>query len=187
MRPPRFVSIMSPPPGGFVFETHGERVTGRCFDEIAPKVRGLMAKYGIAGTAEAAVAGYMCPRLGPAAHAFCAGEFSASDDVGRHEAVDNCEPYYSRQVAPFDVIERRLARCMTCPRHFRGWCLTCTGHHQRILNGFRGRRPALPVDRGTGVCTCARAYEAAVASVEYAPEEKIWEGAPETCWRISDV
>lgn len=184
----RFDNPYASPPGGkFFFEANGERVEGRCFQEIAPKVRSLMAKYKIPGTAELVLAEYMCPRIGPAANWFCTGAFKRSDDIRAIEALDNCKPYYSRRLAPFDVVERRLERCLSCPKHFRGWCMSCVGHLDRISAGFKGARTELPIDRGTGVCTCARAYEAAIASVEYGKDEKVWEGVPDTCWRLEDV
>lgn len=184
----RFQNPYASPPGGmFFFEHEGERVTGRCFQEIAPKVRRLMEKYSIPGTAELVLAEYMCPRMGPAANWFCVGKFDRSTDIRSVEAMDNCKPYFAKPLAPFDKVERRLERCMACPKHFRGWCLTCTGHYERMMRGFRGMRTELPIDRGTGVCLCARAYEAAVASVEYGDADKVWEGVPDTCWRKNDV
>jgi len=184
----RFENPYAAPPGGkFFFEHEGERVEGRCFQEIAPKVRKLMDKYSIPGSAELVLAEYMCPRLGAGASWFCKGQFQASNDVRSTEALDNCKPYYGKTLAAFDVVERRLEKCLACPKHFRGWCLTCTGHYNHMMLGFRGQRTELPIDRGTGVCLCARAYEAAIASVEYGKDDKIWEGVPDTCWRKEDV
>lgn len=185
---PMFVNPHAAPPGGlFFYELEGERVEGRCFQEIAPKVRKLMEKHGLRGSAELEIAAYMCPRIGPAASWFCKGKFDGSTDIRSKEAIDNCAPYYRKELVPFDVMERRLERCLACTQHFRGWCLTCTGHYNHMQLGFRGKRSELPIDRGTGVCKCARAYEAAIAAVKYGKDEKIWEGVPDNCWRKEDV
>lgn len=160
---------------------------GRNIQEICSKIRPVMARLGIPGTAEEIVAAYMCPRLGPTGSWFCKGEFKDSNAVREREALENSEPYCARKVVPFDVIEERLQKCLACQQHYRGWCLTCNGHLDRVINGFGGSRPRLPEDVGTGVCKCARAYEMAIASVEYKKGEKIWEGVPETCWRNTDV
>lgn len=160
---------------------------GRNLQEICAKVRPAMVALGIPGTAEETVAAYMCPRLGPTGSWFCKGTFEHSDAVRAIEALENSERYFGMKVVPFDIIDARLAKCLACRKHFRGWCLTCNGHLDRVLRGFGGSRPRLPRDIGTGVCTCARAYEMAIASVEYGEKDAKWEGVPETCWRNADV
>lgn len=179
-----FRNVNIAPRGGFFYETHGEKVSAPTYVQIEPKVRALMRKYGIPGTVEQAVAGYMCPRI-PEAASLCTGPVSrAADYVMPREAMANAEKAAAgRHVVPFDEIERRLRVCLSCPKHTREYCVTCTGHMQRIMLLFNGRRPSVPEDRGSGICRCARAYEAALASVEYGPGDKVWDGAPETCWR----
>lgn len=185
---PRFANPYAIPPGGkFFCEVAGKMYEGRNLQEICSKVRPAMVRAGIRGTAEELIAAYMCPRLGPTGSWFCKGDFKDSDAVRSSEAIDNSLPYGSRRVVPFDVIEKRLAICMACQKHYRGWCLTCNGHLDRVISCFNGSRPRLPEDVGTGVCKCARAYEMAIASVEYPENERIWEGVPETCWRKHDV
>lgn len=185
---PRFANPYAVPPGGkFFCELNGRKYEGRNLQEICAKVRPAMVAFGIPGTAEEIIAAYMCPRLGPGGSWFCKGDFENSNSVRSGEALENSEPFFKRRLVPFDVIERRIARCMECRQHYRGWCLTCTGHLDRILSGFGGSRPRLPQDIGTGVCKCARAYEMAIASVDYDVGEKVWEGVPEDCWRLRDV
>lgn len=181
-----FHNVNIVPPGGYFCEIHGERVTGRTFIEIEPKVRALMHKYNIPGLPESVVAAYMCPKLDDPGR-FCRGEVVPVAHTRAKEAFENSIPYTKKHVVPFDKIERREALCTKCPMHQRHWCPTCSGHPARLSDMFGGKRPDLPVDKVTGVCECAKAYEYAVTSVEYGKDEKIWEGAPETCWRYNDV
>lgn len=185
---PRFANKYSVPPGGkFFCEIGGRMYEGRNFDEICGKVRPILAASGSKESAEDVIAAYMCPRLGPSGSWFCKGDFKDSDAVREHEAMENSERFFGLRVVPFDVIQKRLERCLACREHCRAWCITCNGHLTRVVTGFGGSRPELPIDRGTGVCRCARAYESAIASVDYPDGWTIWEGVPETCWRNADV
>lgn len=183
-----FKDVNNPPPGGlWFFETHGERVFGRTYLEIEPKVTALMVKYGIPGDPESVLAAYMCPRI-PNAGAYCKGTGIPKPHTGPQDAMRNSEPYCRRQVVSFDEIERRLRICAGCPKHSRDWCPSCTGHLTRIRNLLaRKGRPDLPEDSLAGVCQCAGAYESAIASVEYGKDDEIWSGAPDSCWRKIDV
>ena len=171
-----------PPAGGFFYELNGEKVTGRFFCDIEPKVRALLRKYNRTETAEEAVAGYMCPRI-PEASWMCTGGFTKAK-IQPSEALRNSTVISEgREVVPFDEIERRRRACMACPMHTREFCVTCTGHMERIMLLYGGRRQRVPEDAGSGICRCAKAYEAAIASVEYGKDEPGWEGSPDTCWR----
>lgn len=181
-----FRDVNAAPPGGYFCEIRGERVSGKTFVEIEPKVRKLMAKYNVLGLPEAVIASYMCPRMDDPGR-YCRGAVVPDAHTRPSVAFERSIPYTSKNVVPFDRIERRETVCSKCPKHARHWCPTCSGHPARLLEMFKGRRPALPVDKVTGVCECAKAYEFALASVEYGADEKIWEGAPETCWRYNDV
>ena len=193
-----FKNINNPPPGGMYFyETHGHRIAAKTFLQIELTVRHLMEKYGINGLPEEEVARYMSTRI-PNPGAYIVGMEAGAGAGGKsvpvstphvtaRDAIANTLPYCSRQVVPFDVIERRMQKCASCPKHARDWCPTCSGHVSRMMSAFGGRRTKLPVDSVSGVCQCAKAYEMAIASVEYAPDEKIWDGAPDTCWRKQDV
>ena len=175
------------PPGGLFFcEIGGERVQGRTFLEIAPKVRELMRRHGVSGTAEMAVAAYMCPRI-PNPGLYCRGGAVPPAHGNARDAIANSLPYCSRRVVPFDVIERRMQRCAECPEHKRDWCPTCSGHVSMMKEAFDGRRRDVPEDTLAGVCQKAKAYEYAVASVEYAEGEPVWAGTPDTCWRKTGV
>lgn len=182
-----FIDVNNVPPGGLYFyETHGEKVTARTFLEIAPKVRALMEKYHIGGLAETEVAAYMCPRI-PNPGAYCRGEMVPEAHVRPHVAIKESLVYCKRRVVDFDVISRRMRVCSTCPCHKREWCPTCSGHVSAMMTAFGGRRPAVPEDTLSGVCQCAKAYEIAIASVEYGKDDKVWEGVPDSCWRNRDV
>ena len=182
-----FHDVNNPPPGGLYFyETHGVKVTGRTFLEIEPKVRSLMAKFHISGTPEMEVAAYMCPRI-PNPGAYCKGSTVEAPHVRPNVAIATSLPYCERQVVAFDEIERRMRVCAKCPEHARDWCPTCTGHVSRMKSAFGSRRPELPEDTVSGVCQCAKAYEIAITACEYGKDEKVWDGAPDTCWRKTDV
>lgn len=182
-----FRDVNNPPPGGLYFyETHGEKVTARTFIEIAPKVRALMAKYGIKGIAENELAAYMCPRL-PNPGAYCRGETVPLAHVVPHVAIKESLPYCARRVVDFDVISQRMRVCAECPQHKRDWCPTCNGHVALMRSAFGSKRPPVPEDTLAGVCQCAKAYEMAIASVVYEPDEPVWVGAPSTCWRKTNV
>jgi len=185
-KPVFFCDVNVAPPCGFYFESHGERVFGKTFVSIEPKVRKLMDKYGLSGTPEMVVAAYMCPRLDDPAR-YCRGQYVEVPHVTASEAFSNSLPYCRKNVVPFDKIARRETACIKCPKHRRDWCPTCTGHPDRLNVEMGGRRPSIPEDKMTGVCDCARAYEYAIASVEYGQDEQVWEGAPGTCWRFQDV
>lgn len=177
------------PPGGlFFYERDGERVTGRTFLEIAPKVKAILARHGIATSVEAEIADYMCARM-PDPGRYCRGASVAVQHVTPHVAIANSMPYCSpaRQVVAFDEVERRLRVCSACPKHRRDWCPTCSGHVSRMMSAFGGRRRKVPEDTLAGVCQCAKAYELAIASVEYGEGDKVWDGVPDTCWRKTGV
>ena len=171
------------PHGGFFYETHGEKVSGAHFCDIEGRVRALMRKYNIPGTVEQVVAEYMCPRISEAPY-LCTGGSQKPATILPRDAMSASEAYVGRNVVTADEIMRRLRICMACPKHTREFCVTCTGHMQRILLLFNGRRTQVPEDRGSGICRCAKAYEAAIASVEYGEGEQVWAGAPDTCWRF---
>lgn len=178
-----FKNVNIAPRGGFFCEIHGEKVAGAHFCDIEGRVRALMAKYRIPGTVEQVVAEYMCPRISEAPY-LCTGSFQKPATILPRDAMKASEEYSARNVVTADEIMRRLRICMACPKHTREFCVTCTGHMQRILLSFNGRRTQVPEDRGSGICRCAKAYEAAIASVEYGEGEKVWDGAPGTCWRF---
>ena len=175
-----------PPYGLFFYETHGERAVGRTFLEIEPKVRALMEKYSLPGLPEQEVAAYMCPRM-PDPGRYCRGASVAPKHVRPQEAIANSLPYCSRPLVDFGEIARRLRVCALCPKHARDWCPTCSGPVSRLEEAFKGRRPKQPEDAVSGVCQCARAYEIAIASVEYGKKEPPWDGIPDTCWRKTYV
>ena len=175
-----------PPYGLFFFETHGERVVARSFVEIEPKVRALMERFSIPGVPEQVLADYMCPRL-PDSGRYCRGTSVPDPHVRPQEAIRNSLGYCTRKLVDFGEIARRLRKCAGCPGHARDWCPTCAGHVSRIMDAFGGRRSRLPEDSPSGVCQCAKAYEMAIASVEYGKDEPPWDGVPDSCWRKTDV
>lgn len=177
------VDMMPALPGGYEFAVGDDVVTARTAAEIMPKVRRLLLKHGISAPAEMALAEYMCPRMGPFATKFCTGVPVPPEHVLAGEALKNSASYMRRPMVPFETIQRRMGMCSDCPAHERHWCPTCVGALSKLKDMSGGRRPTLPVDRFSGVCGCARAYEAAVCSVDYEEGEAVWSGTPETCWR----
>lgn len=181
-----FKNVNNTPPEGYFFEAGGERISGRNYAEFEPRLRAMMARHRIPGLPESALAAFMAPHLSDPGR-YIRGPSVVQADVTGPEALANSERFVRRAVAPFDRIERRVATCTGCLMHYRGWCPTCVGHVQRLRSMFGGRRPSLPCDAATGVCRCTNAYEFAVCSVEYGKDEKVWKGAPNTCWRYNDV
>lgn len=177
--PARFRSTMTPPPGGMFFYEHaGERVEARTWLEMRPKVEALMAKHGLKGYADLLVAAYMCPHM---PGWYCTGAVPARSVTTVKTALANAVPYYRRELVPFDEISRRMRICHECPKHERDVCLTCTGILDRIKMSFGGRRVSVLEDKMSGVCSCAKTFEAVVASVEHGDEP--WPDAPDCCWR----
>ena len=177
-----FKNVNVAPAGGFFYELNGETVSGKHFCDIEGRVRALLRKYHRTETVEEAVAGYMCPRI-PEASWLCTGGFKTAK-IRPAEAMENSEMIVSgRNLVTFDEIERRLRICMACPMHTREFCVTCTGHMDRIMLLSGGRRRKVPEDAGSGICRCCKAYESAIASVEYGDGDTVWEGIPDSCWR----
>lgn len=177
--PVRFRSVMTPPPGGrFFYELGGERVEATTWLEMKPKVEALMAKHGVTGYASDLVAEYMCPHV---AGWYCTG-VPVRMSVTKKTALENAEDYFGKELVQFNEIEARLRACQSCPMHEREVCLTCTGILKHIKAKFGGRRPRLLEDDLSGICGCAKTFEAVISSVDVtdAPE---WDGIPDTCWR----
>lgn len=178
----RFRSKMTPPPGGkFFYEAGGERVEAHTWLEMEPKAQALMRRHGVEGFVEDAVAAYMCPHM---PDWYCSGESSRHVTTVR-DARRNAQQYYSRNLVTFDRLSARMRACHDCPMHERDVCLTCTGILRDIMASFGGRRVKVPEDSMSGVCRCAKTFEAVVASVEH--EGDPWEGVPETCWRRTEA
>lgn len=172
-------SYMTPPPGGEFFCYVGdERISGTYWREFAPRVRAFMAAHGIEGTPEGFVSRCMCPYM---PDWYCSGVFS-SRPVRLNEARKTATSYFTQVVVPFDVIQRRLEICRTCPKHNRNLCLSCTGILNWIFSSFGPRRVKLPEDKLTGTCECARTFVSVAASVDHRGLPQ-WEDVPETCWR----
>lgn len=177
----RFKSKMTPPPGGkFFLEVDGDRVEAHTWLEMLPKVQALMARHNIGGFAEDLVANYMCPYM---PDWYCTGHVGHSVTTV-HDARKNAAQYYSRNLVTFDRLSERMRICHDCPKHERDICLTCTGILHNIMVSFGGKRVKVPEDLMSGVCGCAKTFEAVIASVEHDGDP--WEGAPDTCWRRTE-
>jgi len=92
-------------------------------------------------------------------------------------------PFFSKPVETFDVADKRLIRCTSCPAHDRSLCVTCTGLVAWVSRNLPGNRPRLQADDASGVCAACGALSAAVVCSRYAADEPVWEKAPATCWR----
>lgn len=186
----RFRTAEFTPPGGlFFYETHGKGATGRTLAEITPKVQALMERFSIRGTPEYAVAEYMCPRV-PGLPCVQLGTAKARGTVAPKEAMANSLPYCALPPAAPATAKARIETCIKCPRHERRWCPTCAGHADAADREFAKhgkQRPRTGLDSRSGVCSCAKAYELVVASVEYGDGDPVWDGTPETCWRYQRV
>jgi len=183
-------TAFAPPHGLFFYETHGRKATGRTLAEIAPKVKAIMERFSIQGTPEDAVAEYMCPRVPGLPCARPPGTANPRETVAPKEAMANSLPYCAMPPAAPETAKARIEACARCPRHERRWCPTCAGHADAADREFAKhgtRRPRTGLDARSGVCTCAKAYEMVIASVEYGEGGPVWDDAPGTCWRYQRV
>lgn len=176
-----FRNTMTPPPGGKFFFTHdGEHIEARTWVEMKPKMEDLMRRHGLTGFADVLVAEFMCPHM---PSWYCTGSVSRSVTSVK-DAKANAKPYYNMNLVTFDKLSDRMRRCHDCPMHERDVCLTCTGILSWILASFGGRRIRVHEDNLSGVCRCAKTFEAVIASVEHGGDP--WPGAPDTCWRRTE-
>lgn len=169
-----------PPPGGeYFFERNGESFRTTSYYDAIAKVRAILRRNGDTGSAEGALAEYMCPHL---PDGFCNENFGNrlfTLDRQRKEA----EKYFRLPVVTFDEIERRLSICASCKEHSRTFCLSCLKVIPWVEQNFRGARKAIPADRYSGTCLCAGTFESVVVSVsaDCIPE---WSTTPPpNCWR----
>lgn len=171
-----------PPTGKWEFQLGDDRYESPVYDLVLRHTGEILAKHGLKIPAAQALADYMCPRL---PKWMCTGRGPHLDLLLAKEAQKEAYSYFVRQMETVDVIMRRMEVCTTCPKHRRDFCLHCGGYDTWIYDGFGGRRTRLPPDDASGCCSCARTFEAAIASVTYSAEEPVWEGAPKTCWRYA--
>ncbi len=169
-----------PPEGKWSFQIGDDYYESPIYDLVLKHVGELLAKHGVKADATEALAEYMCPRLPPW---MCRGDGPSRDLILGKEAQKEALSYFARNVETADVVMRRMQVCQRCPKHRRDFCLHCGGYDTWIYDGFGGRRTRLPPDDASGCCTCARTFEAVIASVCYADGDQVWEGTPDTCWR----
>lgn len=178
---PRFTQTFATPPGGlWFFQIGDDRFAHPVYDIALREVARLLKKHNDPRPAPRALAEFMCPHMPPW---FCEGPVAHSPVIHAKDAAAKAHPYFSRTLVPADIVTRRMEACQDCKMHRRDFCLHCTGYDSWVREGFRNRRPPLPVDAASGCCTCTGTFEMAMASVEYGKDEPVWEGAPETCWR----
>lgn len=171
---------MSPPGGVWFYYGYGERVEAPTYSMAVASVADILRRHGDLTDPGTALAEYMCPQM---PNWVCEGEVRSKETVYPMDAREAAKEYFTRKVAPMDLVMRRMEICSSCKKHRRDFCLTCAEHDRYIYDGFGGRRPRLPGDMASGCCLCAKTFEAVVASVEYGKEEPAWEGVPDTCWR----
>lgn len=182
----RIRSYMVPPPGGrFYFRHGGDTVAARTWPEMTSAMRRYMAEHpDVTGQVEDLVSSCMCPDM---PQWYCTGTGPVRNPVRLREAWQNAQPYFGRTPVPFDRVSARLRACAECRGcHERGVCLTCTGWLKRIRQQFGASRVRVLEDDLSGMCSCARTFEAVLATVEYGPDEPIWENAPDSCWRRTE-
>lgn len=183
MDTPRFTNTVSvvPPGGVWFFQIGEDRVASPVYDLAVKMVAEVLAKHGVNKQAPQALAEFMCPHM---PSWFCAGNVGHSPVITVKEACEKARPYFGQRVLPVDLITKRMEICQSCKKHRRDFCLHCNGLDSWVSAGFRRARPVLPADAASGCCSCAGTMEAVIASVEYGEEDVVWEGVPETCWRL---
>ena len=184
--------LASPPGGRYFYERGNRRVSAIGRDAAIAEVSRILSVEGIDADPEEELATYVCSSLDPMSRAPLCEPVATSAPPGPppvtpKEAVENSVAMCrGRNVETFDRIESRLAVCLRCPEHERRWCPSCAGHFEKVMVSLSERRPRLPLDRMTGVCRRARAYESAVCSLHYGPDDPVWDGVPGTCWRNAE-
>lgn len=182
MAAPRFTSIHATPPGGmYEYAIDGDVVRDRSVTRIARLANMLRAKHGLPTSRDGFryVMEYMCPRL---PDGFCT-QPSTIKVIRAEDVKRNTNLLFPRPCATVDVIENRLATCVSCPAHrTKGFCMDCTGMIEWMMRGYAGRRSALGVDHVAGVCECDLTLVAVSASVA---DQTGAAGVtyPEGCWR----
>ena len=180
--PARFANTTFVPPGGsWFFQIGDDKVVSPVYELAVKRVAELLAIHGIKKDPGQALAEFMCPHL---PEWFCKGNVGHSPVITVKVACEKARPYFSKSVLPVDMISRRLEACQVCPKHRRDFCLHCSGIDTWVSDGFNNMRPVIPADAASGCCSCAGTLEAVIASVEYGDNDLVWEGVPETCWRI---
>jgi len=176
----RFRSVDYYPPGGLYWyqDKHG-RVEGRYKTDMITGVRNLFRRSGrdIPHDPWGLVMECMCPFLPDGA----CNEPSGVKVVRMQEVRDNTRTLFHKPNTSYDIIESRLLKCQSCPKHSRTFCPGCVGFSVWIKKGFDGRREAIPIDQVCGVCTVDCVLASAVATLEDPP--KLGEEAPNGCWR----
>lgn len=180
----RFTNTTFVPPGGSWFFQIGEdQIASPVYELAVKRVGELLAQHGIDKNPEQALAEFMCPHM---PEWFCAGKIGHSPVITVKEACNKALPYFSKKVLPVDMISKRLDMCQMCPKHRRDFCLHCSGIDSWVSSGFKHKRPIIPADAASGCCTCSGTLESVIASVEYNDQDSVWEGVPDTCWRIQN-
>lgn len=173
---------MTTPPGGVWFWEDGEHlVSTPSYQEAVDQLRSILAEKGDARSPAEVLAEYMCPRM---PRGFCRG-YTGPRAESSSALLDRAKPYADEPLAPANVVLSRLEVCAKCPKCRRDVCVTCRCLDEAVYGLFGNRRSALPPDRRSGVCACARTLAMVVASVRYGEGEPLWEGTPSTCWRNS--
>lgn len=180
--PVRFRSRNATPAGGcYEYSADGKTfVTDKSIFGISKKAVELRVALGleIHGDPFTYVMEYMCPHL---PNGFCTSP-SAVKNVQADEVKAATARLFQMPCVTSEIIERRMAACVSCPRQLtRGFCMGCSGLLDWVYRSFNGRRPRLPPDLATGVCSESLELVAASASVDRpaVPGDRF----PETCWR----
>lgn len=169
------------PPGGlWFFQLGDDYYESPLYEDCIAHVDEILRKHGVKMLATEALAEFMCPHM-PAY--FCRGAGPASPVILARDAMKAAAPYVSKPVETLDVISKRLQKCTGCLKHRRDFCLHCHGYDTWVCDQFGGRRVKLPADDASGCCSCAKTFEAVIASVVYGEDEPVWEGTPDSCWR----
>lgn len=175
-----FRSKFVPPPGGeYFFQLGNDSFRVRSYHEAERRTREIMAKHGVQGYPPEVLAKFMCPYM---PDGYCTENFG-NRVFTMDKQKDAALKYFSLPLEAYDVVEKRLDRCLVCPKHSRTFCLSCVGGLDWIRSMFRQARRILPVDRYAGTCTCAGTFASVVASIKTDALPGWGEDVPESCWR----
>lgn len=174
-----FLSTVSAPPGGEWFWEDDEAfIHSPSYHDTLVELARYFRMKGIAKDPAAALAEHMCPRM---PRGFCRGTVPSAGPTLAELLARTEEHCADKRMQDAGTVQRRLEVCAKCPKCTKPTCIPCRGVDMEVYRMFGGRRPPVPADRKSGVCSCFGVFTMALASVDDgAPNPP---DLPDTCWR----
>ena len=175
-----FRSTLSTPPGGEWFWDDGDAfIHSRSYQDAVDALARHFREKGVAKDPAVALAEYMCARMPPG---FCRGAAGSREPTLAELVEATRAACDGRPLADAVTIQRRLEACAACGKCTRPVCVPCRGVDAAVYGFFGGRRPPVPADRKSGVCSVFGAFAMGLASVDGAQATPSGD-VPDACWR----